>query len=150
MQPRTKLDLRKAPTTPDLPPASISHFSLVDEPTGSPPPDKVSSGSLVDDSGYSAILRKSSKSHHLGTLLLLLFWLGVAGTVYANQQRIIDWWKLRGYTPPAAVATLATEDTMTEYARHLFYVNKPVLVAGGAICHRTDYSRFHRGGILPV
>ena len=86
----------------------------------------------MDDSGYSAILRKSSKSHHLGTLLLLLFWLGVAGTVYANQQRIIDWWKLRGYTPPAAVATLATEDTMTEYARHLFYVNKPVLVAGGA------------------
>jgi 8-oxo-dGTP pyrophosphatase MutT (NUDIX family) len=49
------LDLRKLPPPPDSPPAPISHFSLVNEPTGSSPPDKVPSGSLPDDSGCGAI-----------------------------------------------------------------------------------------------
>jgi hypothetical protein len=43
------------PTPPVPPPASIRASSLVGEPTGSPSPEKVSSGSLVDESGCDAI-----------------------------------------------------------------------------------------------
>ena len=53
----------------------------------------------------------------------------VAGnaTVWVERQQIADWWKLRNYTAPADVASLATDTTMTDYARHLFYVNHPML-----------------------
>lgn len=74
---------------------------------------------------------KQSKSH-LSTLLVLVFWLAVLGVVFVNQQRIIDWWKLRGYEPPQEVSAIATQNTMSEYARHLFYVNKPAIVGGEA------------------
>jgi hypothetical protein len=45
--------------------------------------------------------------------------------IYLNAQALSDWAALRGYTPPAAVTSLATQDTMTDYARHVFYVNHP-------------------------
>ncbi len=67
---------------------------------------------------------------------MLFVWFGLLGTVYANQQRIIDWWKLRGYTAPNVVAALATDNTMTDYARHLFYVNKPSIASGSAFTHQ--------------
>jgi hypothetical protein len=44
-----------------------------------------------------------------------------------NRQGILDWWHLRHYAPPAAIAELATQDTMTSYARKVLYVNKPQL-----------------------
>jgi hypothetical protein len=58
-------------------------------------------------------------------LLLLL----VAGIVLAalNQQQLEDWWRLRGYQPPAEVVQLADQDTMNAYTRHLFYLNEPQL-----------------------
>lgn len=70
------------------------------------------------------------RHHYLGPLLVLLFWFAVLALVVVNQQRIIDWWKLRGYVAPTQIVHLATDDTMTDYARHLFYVNKPMIVAG--------------------
>ena len=45
--------------------------------------------------------------------------------VWWQAQALTDWWQLRGYTPPAAVAALASQDTMTPYAEHVFYVNHP-------------------------
>jgi len=42
-----------------------------------------------------------------------------------KAQAIIDWWKLRNYTAPAAVSSLAQQDTMTPLATHIFYVNHP-------------------------
>jgi len=45
--------------------------------------------------------------------------------VYFKAQALTDWWQLRGYTPPAAVTSLTTQDTMTSYASHIFYVNHP-------------------------
>jgi hypothetical protein len=45
--------------------------------------------------------------------------------IYFNAQALADWWQLRGYTPPASVAALASQDTMTANARHIFYVNHP-------------------------
>jgi hypothetical protein len=49
--------------------------------------------------------------------------------IIVNLQAIEDWWKLRDYTPPAAVAKLTEEDTMTQKAQHLFYINHPQLIA---------------------
>jgi len=57
---------------------------------------------------------------------MLLIVLAVA----VNQrQNIQDWFKLRGYQPPAAVVQLAGQDTMNSYTRHLFYLNKPQLLS---------------------
>jgi hypothetical protein len=50
----------------------------------------------------------------------------------ANVQAIEDWWKLRSYTPPDSISRLASEDTMTDKARHLFYVNHPQLIGDKA------------------
>lgn len=59
--------------------------------------------------------------------LLLLGLLAFPFLIYFNAQALTDWWQLRGYTPPAAVVSLASQDTMTNYARHVFYVNHPAL-----------------------
>lgn len=47
-----------------------------------------------------------------------------------KAQAIEDWWKLRGYSPPANIAAFAADDTMTPQAVHDFYVNHPQLVSG--------------------
>jgi hypothetical protein len=62
----------------------------------------------------------------LGVILLLAL-LAFPFLVYFNAQALTDWWQLRGYTPPQAVSALASQDTMTNYARHVFYVNHPDL-----------------------
>ncbi|MBC7581450.1 hypothetical protein H7097_01100 [Aeromicrobium sp.] len=60
----------------------------------------------------------------LGVVLVVL---GVFAVAFTQRQALIDWLKLRGYTAPAAVTQLTVEDTMTPYARKVFYVNKPAL-----------------------
>ncbi len=59
-------------------------------------------------------------------VLLVILVVGNA-TVWVERQNIADWWKLRGYTPPAAIAALATDTTMTPEAEHFFYINRPML-----------------------
>lgn len=59
--------------------------------------------------------------------LLLLAVIAIPFLLYFNAQAISDWWALRNYTPPSAVASLAAQDTMTPYAHHVFYVNHPKL-----------------------
>ena len=44
-----------------------------------------------------------------------------------HVQALEDWVKLRGYTPPANVSALASEDSMTSFGTHIFYVNHPVI-----------------------
>jgi hypothetical protein len=44
---------------------------------------------------------------------------------YSQAQHIIDWVRMHGYQPPAAVAAVADQTTMTAAARHLFYLNRP-------------------------
>lgn len=53
----------------------------------------------------------------------------VAGnvTVWVERQQVADWFRLRNYTAPSDIAKLATDDTMTDLARHYFYINHPVL-----------------------
>ena len=63
----------------------------------------------------------------LFSLTVLSVWLLVLLAVAFNRQSIFDWWKLRDYQAPVAVSALATQNTMTDYAKRVFYVNKPVL-----------------------
>lgn len=67
------------------------------------------------------------KTHRLATLIGLLVWFAVIGGLFVNRQNIVDWWKLRNYHPPAAVAELATQDNLTDFGRKVFYVNYPVI-----------------------
>jgi hypothetical protein len=59
--------------------------------------------------------------------LLMLALLSFPVWVYLNAQALSDWWQLRGYKPSTTVATFASQDTMTSYARHIFYVNHPAI-----------------------
>jgi hypothetical protein len=63
-------------------------------------------------------------------ITILAIVLALVGFIGLRHQAIIDWWLLRGYTAPATVAEIGTQDTMTDKARHLFYVNHPVVAAG--------------------
>jgi uncharacterized protein YukE len=47
--------------------------------------------------------------------------------IYLNARALSDWWQLRGYNPPATVSSLVSDDDMTQKARHIFYVNHPVI-----------------------
>ena len=78
------------------------------------------------------------------TTLLLL---SVPFLVYFKAQALVDWWQLRDYTPPAAVAQLAKQDTMTSYATHVFYVNHPDLETD-ANQFRTDCNESEKTIIL--
>lgn len=60
---------------------------------------------------------------------MVAIWLVLLGLLIANRESISDWWRLRNYTPPKAIAQLADQDTMTPYARHLFYLNQPSLLS---------------------
>lgn len=62
----------------------------------------------------------------LGYIFLLAL-LAFPFLIYFNAQALTDWWQLRGYSPPSNVSSLASQDTMTAYARHIFYVNHPKL-----------------------
>ena len=70
---------------------------------------------------------KLKQTLKIGVLLTLV---SVLGVVFLQRQTIVDWFKLRGYQPPAVIASLATDDTMTPSARHLFYVNRPDITTG--------------------
>jgi hypothetical protein len=61
----------------------------------------------------------------LFSVTLTLAWLAALALVFVNRQDIFDWWKLQNYQVPAAVASLAEQDTMNGYGRKLFYVNQP-------------------------
>ncbi len=74
----------------------------------------------------SRLRRRSGGS--VGSLVVLVMLLVVLiGFVLAavNRQNIWDWYHLQGYQAPATVSALATQDTMTNYARKVFYVNQP-------------------------
>jgi hypothetical protein len=75
-------------------------------------------------SSHPELNNRSTKSHHT-SLILVIFWLIVTVLLLINKQYILDWWKLRGYSPPPAISKLASEDGMTNYAYKVFKVNHP-------------------------
>lgn len=50
-----------------------------------------------------------------------------SGVLWWQRQNIEDWWRLHDYNPPTAITKLASDDTMTPLAQHLFYINHPSL-----------------------
>lgn len=71
---------------------------------------------------------RPQKNHHFALWTIIIVWLVVVGLILTNGQRLMDWWRLRGYVAPTAVVQLANEDTMTSYTRHLFFLNRPQLL----------------------
>jgi hypothetical protein len=57
--------------------------------------------------------------------VFLAAWLAALILIAINRQAIADWWQLRGYVPPPSVISVANEDTMDAYTKHLFYLNRP-------------------------
>ncbi len=53
----------------------------------------------------------------------------LSGILFATglNNALIDWWALHNYTPPANIAALSADTTMTPYATKLFYLNHPQL-----------------------
>lgn len=56
----------------------------------------------------------------------------VIGLLAWQHDLASDWLVSRGYHPTAAMQALAHDDTMTAYARRLFYVNKPQIEESAA------------------
>lgn len=80
-----------------------------------------------------AVRRNPYNSHTLAaTVFSGLLMLALAAVVLWQAQAITDWWRLRGYEPAAAIVALADDTTMTDDARHVFYVNRPQIVSGAA------------------
>lgn len=65
-----------------------------------------------------------SRSRYISLVVLGIWFLAIY-VVFSNRQGIIDWWKLTNYTAPAEISQLATETTMNDYSRKVFYVNQP-------------------------
>lgn len=72
----------------------------------------------------------------IGSLVAVFLGASIAAVlaiiVVWNTQAILDWWRLRNYTPDARVVLLTNETTMTDTARHLFYVNHPQILSTSA------------------
>jgi hypothetical protein len=71
------------------------------------------------------VVKPAPTRRRLLSLFILLAWFAVLLLAAQNRTAIMDWWKLRQYQPPAAVSALAAEDTLTDYGRKIFYVNRP-------------------------
>jgi uncharacterized protein YukE len=61
------------------------------------------------------------------SLAVLVVLVAALVLMLARPYALIDWAKLRNYTAPADIAALAEATTMTDKARHLFYINHPAL-----------------------
>lgn len=59
--------------------------------------------------------------------LLLALLLAANVVAWSERQAIADWWRLRDYQASSDIVSLASDTTMTDKARHLFYVNHPSL-----------------------
>jgi hypothetical protein len=63
----------------------------------------------------------------ISKLLFSLLFLALCASVLLYRQNIYDWWQLRSYTPPQEIAAIAQSDAMTEKAKRIFYVARPVV-----------------------
>ncbi len=68
-----------------------------------------------------------SSKRRIGSLVFMLTLLVGGMLAYHQRFALYDWTRLRGYTPPAPIAQLATDTTMKDGARRLFYVYRPEL-----------------------
>ncbi len=70
---------------------------------------------------YMALSRKA-KIFQVTTSVIFI---AVAAVAIFQRQQILDWWKLRSFSPTAAVSQLAADSTMTDKGKRIFYLNNP-------------------------
>lgn len=78
-------------------------------------------------SNASEVAQNGHGHRRSGNLLAILVLILVAVLVVSQRQLIYDYGRLYGYEPPSEIAALATATTMTDSARHDFYVNHPAV-----------------------
>lgn len=69
----------------------------------------------------------ASRSGRRGGLTVFLVLLAVCVGLLWQQERILDWYRLRGFQATPEIAEITTQTSMTPAARHLFYINRPAL-----------------------
>ncbi len=75
----------------------------------------------------------------LKTLLVLVFVFAGLALLWSQRFNLYDWARSRSYQPPAAVVQLATDTTMTDRTRRMFYAYHPSLESREAFNqHCTD------------
>lgn len=72
---------------------------------------------------------RPARRSRLFELALLAGLIAAMTALVMNQQRIVDYIKLRNYQPANSVVALATSTTLTPAGIHLFYINKPQVLA---------------------
>ncbi len=65
--------------------------------------------------------KKSRWKRYLSYLIVIAILTGL----FIQKQNIMDWWGLRNYTPTVAATQLATNTSMTNLGRKIFYLQKP-------------------------
>lgn len=68
--------------------------------------------------------KQSGKAALQSLVILMLFLVAIVAVLY-NRQSINDYWQLKNYQPSAEIATIATQDSLTDYGRRILYVNHP-------------------------
>lgn len=63
----------------------------------------------------------------IGSIFVSLLLVVAPVVLWSQRHEIYDWWRLRGYEPPARVVQLARDTTMNDYGQKLFYVHRPQL-----------------------
>lgn len=71
------------------------------------------------------------RSTSFASVVILVIGFALLWLIFQQRQNILDWWALRGYTPPNEIVQLADETTLTDSSRKVFYVNKPLLLNSG-------------------
>jgi hypothetical protein len=83
---------------------------------------------------------------------LLVVIIGGAYLVVLHRYDILDWYHLRNYTPPAQVAALSDQATMTDLGRRLFYRAQPDIMTDrqqlAGACHIQDSKTIELGCYL--
>ncbi|HEV7454851.1 MAG TPA: hypothetical protein VGO07_06350 [Candidatus Saccharimonadales bacterium] len=87
----------------------ISSEATLQEPAGAPTEPR------------SSLLRK------LWPPVILVLLIAASALLWLRQDQVLDWVRLRGYTPAANIKEIAQQTTMTPYGQRLFYVNRPAI-----------------------
>ncbi len=74
--------------------------------------------------------KKHSVASGVALAILAIIWILLGLLVFTRRQEVIDWLKLRGYTPTASIVAITNADDFTDLGDHLFYVNKPEIISG--------------------
>lgn len=94
------------------------------------------------------------RARRTGIIWALLNLAVIAGMLFGawqiilHRQDIVDWWRLRSYTPSAEVKKLADDTAMTAYGRNLFYASDPKIDDREAFNQACNNSLGEQGAVL--